>query len=259
MIVVIGDVHGHCDKLQKLMKANGLIDDTGKWAAGATHLWFMGDYFDRGPDGIGVIDLIMRLQTEAAAAGGKVGALLGNHDVHFLAAHELGNEPDGSRERTFLGSWHANGGLDYDLQRLVQHHIAWIKALPAMALVENHLLAHADATFYGNYGKTIDTVNEAITNVLFSKSPKDWDDLLDYFSQRRAFEDRFLGRERAARFIKTYGGRQFVHAHTPVAKLTGKPPGEVCRAYVYAGGLCVDVDPGLYLGGHGFVTRLEGT
>lgn len=240
------------------MRACGLIDARGRWSGGATTLWFMGDYFDRGPDGVGTVEMIMRLQEEAVAAGGTVGALLGNHDVHVLAAHDLGDTPDGSREGTFLASWRANGGEDSDLNRLAAHHITWLKALPAMIVVEDHLLAHADATFYNNYGKTTAAANEAIAAVLHGPSPGAWASLLDYFSQRRAFTDRFLGRERATRFLRTYGGRRFVHAHTPIPKLNGKPAADIREAYVYAGGLCVDVDPGFYLGGPGFATTLNG-
>jgi hypothetical protein len=258
MLTVIGDVHGHITKVQQVMQTAGLLDANLGWAAGATTVWFMGDYFDRGPDGIAVIELIMRLQAEAAEAGGAVGALLGNHDVLFLAAHELGETPDGSREGTFLASWHASGGEDSDLARLETHHITWLKALPAMVVVDDHLLAHADATFYNNYGKTVGRANEAIGAVLQSTVRDAWITLLDHFSQRRAFTDRFLGRERAARFLRTYGGDRFIHAHTPITKLTGQKPSEIRTAYVYAGGLCVDVDPGLYMGGPGFVTRLDG-
>lgn len=257
MLTVIGDVHGHIDKLSHVMQAAELLDASGHWSGGTATLWFMGDYFDRGPDGIAVIDLIMRLQTEAVRDDGYVGALLGNHDVHLLAAREFGDTPDGSREGTFRASWLANGGEDHDMDRLEPVHVAWLKTLPAMVVVGGNLLAHADATFYGNYGKTIGDVNEAIGAVMQSETPDAWDVLLDFFSQRRAFVDRFLGRERAARFLSTFGGRRFVHAHTPIAKLTGKPPETICEAYVYAGGLCVDVDPGLYMGGPGFVTWLD--
>lgn len=258
MITVIGDVHGHRDKLRRVMCAAGLIGTDDQWAGGSATLWFMGDYFDRGPDGVGTVEMIMRWQEESAAAGGSVGALLGNHDVHLLAAHELGDTPDGSREGTFLASWRANGGEDSDLERLQPGHVAWLKALPAMVVVQDHLLAHADATFYNNYGKTTAAANEAIGAVMHSSVPGAWASLLDYFSQRRAFTDRFLGRERASRFLRTYGGRRFVHAHTPIPKLIGKPAEEIREAYVYAGGLCIDVDPALYMGGPGFVTRLDG-
>jgi len=81
--------------------------------------------------------------------------------------------------------------------------------------------------------------------------------LLDYFSQRRAFQDAERGPARVARFLSLYGGRRFVHGHTPIGKLNSQRPETVTAPYTYAGGLAVDVDAGMYLGGPGFVARLE--
>ena len=80
-IYIIGDVHGQLKKLVKLLQYEQLIDDECSWKAGTARLWFMGDFVDRGPDGIAVLDLVMRLQSEAAAAGGCVASLQGNHEM----------------------------------------------------------------------------------------------------------------------------------------------------------------------------------
>jgi hypothetical protein len=45
-----------------------------------------GDTLDRGPDSKGVLELMRRLETEAAAAGGRVVPLLGNHEVMNVQA-----------------------------------------------------------------------------------------------------------------------------------------------------------------------------
>jgi hypothetical protein len=81
--------------------------------------------------------------------------------------------------------------------------------------------------------------------------------LLDYFSQRRAFQDADRGPARVQRFLALYGGRRFVHGHTPIGKLTGQKPHAVTAPHTYAGGLAVDVDAGMYLGGRGFVAKLS--
>ena len=44
--------------------------EEGAWSGGRASLWLLRDYVDRGPDGVGVIELIMRLQEQAADAGG---------------------------------------------------------------------------------------------------------------------------------------------------------------------------------------------
>ncbi|HOU40257.1 MAG TPA: metallophosphoesterase, partial [Promineifilum sp.] len=61
-MVVIGDIHGQYVKMLTVLHDARLIDAAGHWSGGATTLWFMGDYFDRGPDGIAAIDLIRALQ-----------------------------------------------------------------------------------------------------------------------------------------------------------------------------------------------------
>ena len=48
------------------------------------HLVLTGDLVDRGPADRQVMELVMRLQPEAGAAGGHVHALLGNHDIMVL-------------------------------------------------------------------------------------------------------------------------------------------------------------------------------
>lgn len=80
-IVAIGDVHGSYEKLLKLLRGTDLVNDGLSWSGGRAHLVLVGDMIDRGPDDRQVLDLVRRLQTEAAAAGGRVHALLGNHEV----------------------------------------------------------------------------------------------------------------------------------------------------------------------------------
>ena len=85
-VVAIGDVHGSYDKLLQLLRGTDLVDDGLSWTGGTDHLVLVGDMVDRGPDDRQVLDLVMRLQKEAAAAGGQVHALLGNHEVMNLSA-----------------------------------------------------------------------------------------------------------------------------------------------------------------------------
>jgi len=80
-IVAIGDVHGSYEKLVTLLRGMDLIDDQLFWTGEKDHLVFCGDLIDRGPDDRPVLDLIIRLQREAASQGGRVHVVLGNHDV----------------------------------------------------------------------------------------------------------------------------------------------------------------------------------
>ena len=79
-IVAVGDVHGDYDSFVKILRGTGLIDKKGHWTGGKTHLVQIGDVMDKGDNAKGILDLIMRLETEAEKAGGKVHMLLGNHE-----------------------------------------------------------------------------------------------------------------------------------------------------------------------------------
>lgn len=83
-IVAIGDVHGAHDELVSILRGTELIDEELNWTGGAAHLVSVGDLLDRGDHGRQVLDLLMRLENEAAAAGGAVHVLLGNHEVMVL-------------------------------------------------------------------------------------------------------------------------------------------------------------------------------
>jgi len=80
-VVAVGDVHGSSDSLVAILRFAGIVDAKNKWAGGKAHLVQTGDLLDRGKDTRKVLDLLMRLEGEARKAGGRVHALLGNHEV----------------------------------------------------------------------------------------------------------------------------------------------------------------------------------
>jgi hypothetical protein len=261
-IYVIGDVHGQYDKLFGLLRFDAdLITPKGDWNGGDAQVCFIGDYFDRGPDGIAVIDLIIRLQQQAKLTGGAIHTLLGNHEVLLLAASVFATQRQSSH---FMASWVHAGGQINDLQRLTSRHIKWLIDCPAMLRLDDYLLIHADSMLYRRYGETVTTVNRAIRYVLNGTEPAFWNALIDRFTDRYAFSatdwyghPQAGGEERAQAMLATYGGSQIIHGHTPIFRMTDQPPDEVNTAYPYADGLCVNVDHALYAGGSGFVYRLS--
>jgi hypothetical protein len=254
---VIGDIHGELPKLLGLLQTAELIDGDGRWAGRDAVLWFTGDFFDRGPDGIGAVELIMRLQPEAAAAGGYVGALLGNHEPLFLAVHRFERHAP-QPGLHFRDIWERNGGRLTDLQRLTPEHVDWLTRLPAMARVDDWLLLHADSLMYLKYGRTLDEVNRTLSAVLQSGDSGAWDRLLYRFSERLAFLDRSgsAASGQIDRVLERFGGRHIVHGHTPICLLTGQSAPEVVAPLTYAGGRCVNIDGGMCLGGPGFIFEL---
>lgn len=83
-IVAIGDLHGDHDAWRAIARAAGLIDGKGKWSGGDTTLVQMGDVVDRGPDSLKIIRHLQKLQKEAPRRGGRIIALIGNHEAMMM-------------------------------------------------------------------------------------------------------------------------------------------------------------------------------
>ena len=89
-LYAIGDIHGRNDLLQGLLKQIE-ADDLSRGAAD-THIIFLGDLMDRGPDSAGVVDTAM-----ARRDGGRtVRFLMGNHEEVFVRACRK-NDPKTTR------------------------------------------------------------------------------------------------------------------------------------------------------------------
>ncbi|MCB1699382.1 MAG: metallophosphoesterase [Pseudomonadales bacterium] len=84
-VVAFGDVHGAYRDLSTLLQEVGVVDTELNWIGGNTHLVSLGDLLDRGPDSRKVVELLMKLQRQAAQAGGAVHLVLGNHEVMVMS------------------------------------------------------------------------------------------------------------------------------------------------------------------------------
>jgi hypothetical protein len=267
-LFVVGDVHGYLAELLAELAAQGLVDGEGHWSAGSARLWFLGDFTDRGPDGIGVIELVMQLSAEAAAAGGYCRALMGNHELLLLGAHRFGDTPVNSTGGTasFLAAWRLNGGQTTDMERLEDRHLTWISRLDAAHLTDNHLLVHSDTTAYLDYGRSIEEMNDAVTGVLQRGDADECWDLFRKFTKRFAFRGDG-GPDAARELLGTFGGKRVVHGHSPIPYLLGEVGGEyqgdgeehsrpVEGPMVYAENLAMAMDGGVTMDGRLLVARL---
>ncbi|MFI1826571.1 metallophosphoesterase [Streptomyces sp. NPDC020412] len=266
-LYVVGDVHGYLDELVAALAAQGLIDADGKWAAGNTRLWFLGDFTDRGPDGIGVIDLVMRLSAEAAAAGGYCKALMGNHELLLLGAKRFSDTPvnSGAGTATFQAAWLLNGGQKNDMDRLQDVHLQWMSRLDAVVEEDGHLLLHSDTTAYLEYGETIEDVNDTVHEILTRNDADECWDLFRKMTKRFAFRDEEAGPLAVRELLSAYGGNRIVHGHSPIPYLLGEVGTEdgedgdrpvVEGPHVYADGLAIAMDGGVTMAGKLLVVQL---
>lgn len=80
-VVAIGDLHGDYGQYIKVMQSAGLLNKSGKWSGGKTHLVQTGDITDRGADSRKIIDHLVKLAKQAKRKGGYVHLLIGNHEA----------------------------------------------------------------------------------------------------------------------------------------------------------------------------------
>jgi hypothetical protein len=265
-LYVVGDVHGYLDELVAALQEQGLVDASVHWCAGTARLWFLGDFTDRGPDGIGVIDLVMRLSAEAAAAGGYCKALMGNHELLLLGARRFGDTPvnSGAGTATFQAAWLLNGGQKTDMDRLQDHHLQWMARLDAVEEVDGHLLVHSDTTAYLDYGRSIEEVNDTVRETITRNDADEVWDLFRKFTKRFSFRDEG-GADAVRSLLDTYGGTRIVHGHSPIPYLLGEVGSEdgeetgrpvVEGPHLYADGLALAMDGGVTMAGKLLVQQL---
>ena len=94
---IIGDIHGHCDELIALLEIMGYLHHDGCYRHPDRQAIFLGDFIDRGPDQIGVLDIVMAMCEKGAAR-----SVMGNHEFNALAFHTQNPSDQGTwlRSRT---------------------------------------------------------------------------------------------------------------------------------------------------------------
>jgi hypothetical protein len=84
-ILFLSDMEGEFDLLRQLLIAHKIMDEHYNWIFGRGELVICGDLFDRGMAVTQQLWLLYKLESEAAAKGGSVHVLLGNHEIMNLS------------------------------------------------------------------------------------------------------------------------------------------------------------------------------
>lgn len=103
-IIAVGDVHGDVDRLRALLVGTAVIDAADHWVAGRAVLVQVGDRLDRGDQEGAVVALLDHLAVEAAASGGAVRQLIGNHEAMNVAGDLRYVAPEALRDFGAAGS-----------------------------------------------------------------------------------------------------------------------------------------------------------
>lgn len=83
-LFVTSDPHSNFDCFFDLLHTNGIIDRDCNWTYGNGHFALVGDIMDRGDDATAIYWLMYKLEAQAAAAGGAVHFMMGNHEPLVL-------------------------------------------------------------------------------------------------------------------------------------------------------------------------------
>lgn len=90
---VIGDIHGHSDKLDALLRKLGYRMHDGAWRHPERQAVFVGDFIDRGTKGVEVVRTV-----RAMVDAGSALAVMGNHEFNAVA-WRMGLRPHNERNR----------------------------------------------------------------------------------------------------------------------------------------------------------------
>jgi calcineurin-like phosphoesterase family protein len=139
---VIGDVHGHAERLETLLATLGFVLRDSVWTHSERKAAFVGDFIDRGPENLRACRIVMDMMTAGAAV-----AVMGNHDFNAvcLATHD----PDvpGSFLRPHSAkNLHQTAATRHEMERDPQgaaQVLAWLRALPLWLEFDSIRLAHA--------------------------------------------------------------------------------------------------------------------
>lgn len=128
-IFVIGDVHGCLNSFKHLVAQLNLTY--------SDHLILLGDYVSKGPNPLGTLEYVIRLQENY-----QLTALIGNHDLKLLD-HLINPTSDSTSEIIGLGNSVFTKLQESRKQRL----ILFLQNLPFYLVLEDSIFVHAGFDF----------------------------------------------------------------------------------------------------------------
>ena len=146
---VIGDVHGHADKLVALLARLGYDERDGVWRHHTRQAVFVGDLIDRGPDQSACVRIARSMVDDGAAR-----VVMGNHEFNAIAFHTPAGEggylrPHTKKNRAQHAAFLDQVGFDTAESRDI---VGWFETLP-LWLTLSLPSATGDGTGTGTEGR----------------------------------------------------------------------------------------------------------
>lgn len=154
-VYAVSDVHGQYEIFVRLLAANHLIASAVtdpakvKWTGGTATLVVAGDHIDKGARSVDVIDLLRALEDQAPRSGGRVVALMGNHEAEFLDDPQNGKATSTGEDAIGIDTQLAAMGLDPRPLAAGTDRAgrgAWLRDLPLGVRVKKWFFAHGGNT-----------------------------------------------------------------------------------------------------------------
>ncbi len=140
MIDFIGDIHGHADKLEALLKKMGYQLKSAVYQHSERKVLFLGDYIDRGPAIKETLHIVRQMVENDQAI-----ALMGNHEYNALCFHF--KDPSGNflRKHTAknIDQYSATLNQFKNDQALHDDYLEWFLNLPLFYETEYYRAVHA--------------------------------------------------------------------------------------------------------------------
>lgn len=180
MTDLIGDIHGHADKLEELLVKLGYEMNQGSYAHPFRKVLFVGDYIDRGPQIRETLQIV-----KSMVDSGNAIALMGNHEYNALCFHF--QETEGGHLRKHLIT---NIIQHYETLKQFQNrqneyeaYLEWFKTLPLFYETAEFKAVHA--CWENDKIELLRThlVNERLTDELIYESVKKGTELNEAIEQ----------------------------------------------------------------------------
>jgi len=148
MIDFIGDIHGHADELEALLKKMGYTKKNKVYSHPERKVLFVGDYIDRGPKIRKTLKLV-----KAMVESDNAIALMGNHEYNAICFHYQETEGGHLRNHSIKNILQHYKTLKEfkNKQEEYDSYIDWFKTLPLFHETEYFRAVHAswiDSTMY---------------------------------------------------------------------------------------------------------------
>lgn len=180
MIDLIGDIHGHADKLEELLLKLGYKKRDGAYSHPNRKVLFVGDYIDRGPKIRETLNIVKSMVESENAI-----ALMGNHEYNALCFHFQETEGGHLRKHLIKNIIQHYETLKQfqNRQREYEEYLDWFKTLPLYFETDTFKAVHAcwDNKNIEYLKKTL--VNDRLTDDLIYQSVKKGTELNEAIEQ----------------------------------------------------------------------------